>query len=465
MNFKKLFFLIAIITVASFLFFLFTRVDLVLFETVKPEIKILNIPRGLNNLPTNLDFQVKDSHSGISEIIVRLHQRNRSVQVFKEKYNGQKNLDVKLILDNSKLNFIEGKADLEIKIFDRSIWSNSFELNHTLVIDFKRPDLSVLSKEHYVYKGGASLVAYKTKDPNLGISGIRVNNQRFIGFPARSLDRTFRDDDLYLSFYVVDPQIGDNENIIAYSEDLVGNSSTEKFYNKILPRKFKDYKIKISDDYFENKIKTFVKIQKNRLKDSPAINDDLDASIFGQNLIKLKQLDRYDLVSIATKEQTAKIWEGPFLASSGVVLSGFNDTLRLIINDQEIASYKNEGFEFKTNNEQKVFALNNGVVLYSGDLGFYGNSVVLSHGLGLVTVYGFLSKINVNVGERLNLGDAVGVSGRSGLARENGYYLEFLINGVSTDPRAWWDKKWYASHIDKKILDIKKEIGLPIVKK
>jgi len=48
------------------------------------------------------------------------------------------------------------------------------------------------------------------------------------------------------------------------------------------------------------------------------------------------------------------------------------------------------------------------------NLGIYGNTVILDHGLGIFSLYGHLSAIAVRVGERLTAGQSLGQTGETG---------------------------------------------------
>lgn len=80
-----------------------------------------------------------------------------------------------------------------------------------------------------------------------------------------------------------------------------------------------------------------------------------------------------------------------------------------------------------------IKANNRGRVVFTGDLFFSGNMVVIDHGLDLYTVYMHLSKVLVQEGTVVNQGDIVGKAGMTG--RVSGPHLHWgvRLNGEWMD--------------------------------
>jgi murein DD-endopeptidase MepM/ murein hydrolase activator NlpD len=68
---------------------------------------------------------------------------------------------------------------------------------------------------------------------------------------------------------------------------------------------------------------------------------------------------------------------------------------------------------------------NRGKVIFTGHLFYSGNVVIVDHGLGLITTYGHLSKIQAAEGMVVNQGDIIGLAGATG--RVSGPHLHWGV--------------------------------------
>ncbi len=78
-----------------------------------------------------------------------------------------------------------------------------------------------------------------------------------------------------------------------------------------------------------------------------------------------------------------------------------------------------------------------GVVVFSEALELRGNTVILDHGLGVMTAYFHLSEASVNVGDSVATGQQVGLGGNTGLSTGAHLHWDLRVNGVAVDGLLW----------------------------
>ena len=67
--------------------------------------------------------------------------------------------------------------------------------------------------------------------------------------------------------------------------------------------------------------------------------------------------------------------------------------------------------------------------------GGYGYYVMIDHGNGLSTLYGHCSKLLARVGQAVEAGDIIALSGNTGRSTGPHLHFEVRVSGERTDPR------------------------------
>ena len=82
----------------------------------------------------------------------------------------------------------------------------------------------------------------------------------------------------------------------------------------------------------------------------------------------------------------------------------------------------------------EVHAAKAGTVIVSQYSSSYGNYVVVSHGSGNTTLYAHMSSRSVSVGQWVDQGDVLGITGSTGISSGPHLHFEITENGVRVDP-------------------------------
>ncbi len=115
------------------------------------------------------------------------------------------------------------------------------------------------------------------------------------------------------------------------------------------------------------------------------------------------------------------------------VSSGFGYRVHPIFGTKRL----HKGLDLGAGSGTPIAAAKDGVVLSAGWQGGYGNTVVISHGDGITTLYAHQSSINVSAGQQVSRGDIVGYVGSTGWSTGPHLHFEVRVNGTAVDPRPY----------------------------
>jgi murein DD-endopeptidase MepM/ murein hydrolase activator NlpD len=98
------------------------------------------------------------------------------------------------------------------------------------------------------------------------------------------------------------------------------------------------------------------------------------------------------------------------------------------------------GIDIRAQTGTPVHAPAAGTVVLAGNGGEFGNAVILDHGQDIRTLYGHLSKVSVRVGQKVERGTLLALSGNTGRSSGPHLHYEIFVKGQPVNPRAYlWD--------------------------
>ena len=106
------------------------------------------------------------------------------------------------------------------------------------------------------------------------------------------------------------------------------------------------------------------------------------------------------------------------------------------------------GIDLKINIGDPIRVAFSGKVRVAGNMGGYGNVIVVRHSNGMETVYGHLSKHLVTVGQYVKAGEVIALGGNTGRSTGPHLHFETRFFGVAVNPVEIFDFKNKVTHMD-----------------
>ena len=100
---------------------------------------------------------------------------------------------------------------------------------------------------------------------------------------------------------------------------------------------------------------------------------------------------------------------------------------------------RHSGVDLKTKPNDEIYAAFDGEVVASGPYYGYGNCIRIKHAYGLETLYSHQSKNMVKKGDKVNAGQVIGLTGRTGRATTEHLHFEVSFGGKRLDPAIIFD--------------------------
>jgi murein DD-endopeptidase MepM/ murein hydrolase activator NlpD len=114
----------------------------------------------------------------------------------------------------------------------------------------------------------------------------------------------------------------------------------------------------------------------------------------------------------------------------GAISSGFGPRVHPIYGTVKM----HNGVDMNAGYGEPIRAAAAGTVIFSGVKGGYGNTVMIDHGGGMVTLYAHQSTLAVSVGSRVDGGLTIGYVGSTGTSTAPHLHFEVRIDGSPVDP-------------------------------
>lgn len=391
------------------------------------------LPRMLGRT-TSVELEAVAARGRVTAVEIRVVQGGRALPLGHYAGPPVARAALRLTLESAAAALREGSATLEVWARD-DFWRplgypSGPAARVPVTVDLTPPRLEVLAATPYVAPGGAGLVALRVD----GATRVETRVGPF-AFPTFPLGPGSTRVGFFALPWDAEPSVA----LGVAAVDEAGNRVFRPLATTVLPRRFRRDVIELTEAFLQAKVPELL----------PAGGG--PASLLERFLVINRDLRRQaedTKRQLATRTHDRPLWEGAFLQPRNTqVFSNFAETRTYRYRGQEVDTQVHFGYDLASTQQAPVPAANRGVVVFAGPLTIYGNTVVVDHGLGLMTLYGHLSHIAIRVGEAVERGQELGRTGTTGLATGDHLHFEVLVHGVSVTPVEWWDPKWLRDRI------------------
>ena len=325
----------------------------------------------------------------------------------------------------------DGKAKLTVEAQSNDFRGETGAVSFDVDVITRPPHVVADGVQHYVNQAGCGLVTF-TPSGYVSDSGVQVKDYVFRSFPLPK----HPNERFSLFAYPWDLPVGIEP--VVFAANPAGAKATATFYVKLFPKKFHESKIVLTDAFMQ-------KVLGDIDPENKIPGDTLARFIYCNR--EMRKLNSKTLYDLRLKTEEAILWKGPFVRPPTKNEAFFADHRTYIYNDKTVDVETHLGFDLADRKHMPIVAPNSGKVIYADRLGIYGNCLVVDHGYGLQTIYGHMSQFDVKVGDRVEKGQKLGLSGETGLAGGDHLHFSMQVDGVQVNPIEWWDEHWIKDRI------------------
>ena len=408
------------------------------FESEPPQISLSPNVDMLGVAP--LEILVSDKGTGLRSLTVKLSQGGTEASLATEQFAqpaGEKKITVALA---KAPGVKEGPAVLRIAARDASLFrGNEAVLEKNVTIDITPPTVDLVADDRYVNFGGVGVIVYKAS-ADTASSGVKIGGRFFPGFAGQVKDRP----DHFLALFAHPYDVPADARPTLVATDKAGNTREMRIAYELKDVRYRKSTLPLSDGFLQNKVAPL-------LADAAARQGAAkDVFVAVNRALRKDNEDR--IAAITGKATPSMLWQGAFVQlSNSKVEANFADQRTYTYGGEAIDTAYHLGYDLSVTKHYPVEAANSGKVAFAGDLGIYGGTVIVDHGLGLYTHYGHLSSIDVKEGDSVAKRQALGKTGETGLAAGDHLHYGVYLAGVAVLPVEWWDQKWIDDNITPKL--------------
>ncbi|MDD2829976.1 MAG: M23 family metallopeptidase [Sulfuricurvum sp.] len=332
---------------------------------------------------------------------------------------------------------------LKIKATDNSLWGlfmgNTIKKEVTLVIDQHRPTLSIIANSYKIQKGGSAIVVFKADDAHMESLNIETSfGKKFIAQPFYKKG--------YYASLLAWPVQNDTFSATVVARDKAGNETRSSVPLRLKDHAYKVSKLELSDAFLDGKIAELASVYKQ----TEGIDDRLEQfKVINENVRADNEKIIHTITSKVSKGMVSDFRPAPFYPLvNGQKVADFGDhRIYSFKGKTDLSNAYHMGLDLASIHMGAITSSNSGKVVFAESNGIYGNLPIIDHGLGLYTLYGHCSELEVKEGDSVTANQQIAKTGLSGYAMGDHLHFGILVQGIEVRPEEWMDRKWISDNI------------------
>ena len=375
------------------------RTYLYYFNTVAPDVTVVGVQDNAYYAGQIKGVVKGSSPYKVANLSILLDDKvvQENIPIHKKKFEYPISLDTQDIID--------GKHSITFAVTDSSKNQNKTCLQKSLGIDNQSLQATIVShdQDHKVLQGRCLRVQFQTNKPTASAT-VQTLHSKYNCFPKSPNSL------VYEAIVPLDCEQAAQEYPFSIDiKDYVGNSV-------LLEDKFQVVGVP-----FKKKI---LHVQNNKLKSELEFTS-LQERDLEQALEKISQ-----------NSVKQKLWTGAF--DVPLLMTGTSTEFGVIRTSQERGRTVHRAVDLVAEPRAVVWAAQNGIVVLKDRYTHSGNTVVLDHRHGVVSMYFHLHDFaDIEVGQKVKKGNPLGRMGMTGFANGHHLHWEIRVNNLAVDPMQW----------------------------
>ncbi len=345
------------------------------------------------------------------------------------------------------------KAVLKVTVGDVSRWhffkGNRSEATKSYQIDRKRPEAFVLANSYKINRGGSALVVFGAKDEHLrDLYVLTSYGKRFKPVPYYK--------EGYYAALIAWPVQEKKFRAWVVAEDMADNVTKTYVPLYLKNIRYRRSKIHLKEAFLQGKVAELAE----QFDETAGVTDPVKRFKIINEKVREANEKRIHRISEKLSKTRISGWHvKPFYPlKNGKPVASFGDHRYYYYKGRLVSESYHMGLDLASVKMAAIKASNSGQVVYAAYNGIYGNMPMIDHGLGLYTLYGHCSSLDVTEGDEVRRGDRIGKTGSTGLALGDHLHFGIVVQGVEVRPVEWMDAHWIHDNVTEVFKTAKKMI-------